>query len=106
VAVHPDNFNPKQAGEFSALKDLHLKVARAWVAKELFCKFWNYQEEGWARIFFKNWYGWVSRSRLKPVIEVARMLKRCSFGANPKNRNSCRHRFSVRRRRSLPNLSG
>jgi transposase len=73
---NPQNFSPEQAEEFSALKDLQLKVARAWAAKELFSKFWDYQEEGWARRFFKDWFGWVSRSRLKPVVEVAQMLKR------------------------------
>jgi transposase len=73
---NPQNFSSDQAEEFCALKDLHLKVARAWAAKELFSKFWEYQAEGWARRFFKDWYGWVSRSRLKPVVEVARMLKR------------------------------
>ena len=73
---NPQNFSPDQAEEFSALKDLQLKVARAWAAKELFSKFWEYQEEGWARRFFKDWFGWVSRSRLKPVVEVAQMLKR------------------------------
>ena len=73
---NPQNFNPDQAEEFSTLKDLQLKVARAWAAKELFSKFWEYQEEGWARRFFKDWFGWVSRSRLKPVVEVAQMLKR------------------------------
>ena len=73
---NPENFSPEQRSEFGALKDLHLKVARAWAAKELFTKFWDYQEEGWARRFFKDWFGWVSRSRLKPVVEVAQMLKR------------------------------
>ena len=73
---NPQNFSPEQVEEFSVLKDLQLKVARAWAAKELFSKFWNYQEEGWARRFFKDWFGWVSRSRLKPVVEVAQMLKR------------------------------
>ena len=73
---NPQNFSPEQAEEFSALKDLQLKVARAWAAKELFSKFWEYQMEGWARRFFKDWFGWVSRSRLKPVVEVAQMLKR------------------------------
>jgi transposase len=73
---NPRNFSPDPAEEFSALKDLQLKVARAWAAKELFSKFWEYQEEGWARRFFKDWFGWVSRSRLKPVVEVAQMLKR------------------------------
>lgn len=73
---NPENFSPKQIEEFSALKDLNLKVARAWAAKEMFSQFWNYEAEGWARRFFKDWFGWVSRSRLKPVVEVAQMLKR------------------------------
>jgi transposase len=25
---------------------------------------------------FKDWFGWVSRSQLKPVVEVAHLLKR------------------------------
>ncbi len=51
-------------------------MARAWAAKGLFSKFWEYQEEGWARRFFKDWLGWVSRSRLKPLVEVAQLPKR------------------------------
>jgi transposase len=73
---NPENFSPEQAEEFTALKDLQLKVARAWAAKELFSKFWNYKGEGWARRFFANWFGWVSRSRLKPMVEVAQRIKR------------------------------
>jgi len=73
---NPQNFSEQQAADFAQLRDLNLKVARAWAAKELFTKFWAYQTEGWARRFFKDWFGWVSRSRLKPVIAVARMLKR------------------------------
>jgi transposase len=73
---NPENFSPEQRSEFAALKDLHLKVARAWAAKELFSQFWKYQEEGWARRFFKGWYSWVSRSQLKPLVEVGQMLKR------------------------------
>ena len=73
---NPENFSPEQRSEFGALKDLHLKVARAWAAKELFSQFWKYQEEGWARRFFKGWYSWVSRSQLKPLVEVGQMLKR------------------------------
>ena len=73
---NPENFSAEQAAEFATLKDLQLKVARTWAAKELFSKFWEYQEAGWARRFFKDWFGWVSRSRLKLVVEVARMLQR------------------------------
>lgn len=73
---NPQHFSAEQRDEFSGLKDLELKVARAWAMKELFSKFWEYQEEGWARRFFKGWFSWVSRSRLKPMADVARMLKR------------------------------
>jgi transposase len=73
---NPQNFSPEQRKEFAQLKDQQLKVARAWAAKELFSRFWTYQEEGWARRFFKDWFGWVSRSRLKPMGDVAWILKR------------------------------
>ena len=72
----PQNFSPGQAEEFCALKDWHLQGARAWAAKELFSQFWEDQEEGWARRFFKDWFGWVSRSRLQPVIAVTQMRQR------------------------------
>ena len=36
---NPQHFSPDQAQAFAALKDLHLKVARAWAAEELFSKF-------------------------------------------------------------------
>jgi transposase len=73
---NPENFRPEQIKEFERLKDLNLKVARAWAVKETFSRFWEYESEGWARKFFKEWFGWVSRSRLKPMVEVAYMLKR------------------------------
>jgi transposase len=73
---NPQHFSAEQRDEFSELKDQQLKVARVWAMKELFSKFWDYQEEGWARRFFKGWFGWVSRSQLKPMAEVARLLKR------------------------------
>ncbi len=40
--------------EHETLKDLHLKVARAWGAKELFSEFWEHQEAGWARRIFQT----------------------------------------------------
>jgi transposase len=72
---NPLNFSDEQAAGFAALRESGLKVARAWAAKELFTKLWTYKYVGAARRFFKDWYGWVSRSRLKPLIKVAKMLK-------------------------------
>ena len=58
------------------LEGVEFETARAWAREELFTRFWPYQEAGWARRFFKDWFGWVSLSWLKPMIAVARMLKR------------------------------
>lgn len=73
---NPQNFTEEQAAEFARLRDSGLKVARAWAAKELFARIWGYRYEGSARKFFADWFGWASRSRLQPLIKVARMLKR------------------------------
>ena len=73
---NPLNFSDEQAADFEHLKLSGLKVARAWAIKELFSKPWTYCYEGSARKFFKNWYGWAARSKLKPIIKVAKMIKR------------------------------
>ncbi|MBA2435890.1 MAG: transposase [Chthoniobacterales bacterium] len=70
------HFSEEQAADFERLKFSGLKVARAGAIKELFSKLWNYGYEGSARKFFKNWFGWAARSRLNPVIKVAKMSKR------------------------------
>ena len=72
----PDKLDEEQAVRFAELKGSDLKSARAWAIKEVFRRFWYYSYEGSARKFFKQWYGWASRSRLQPMIKVAKMLKR------------------------------
>lgn len=73
---NPVNFSDEQAADFEQLKYSGLKVARAWAIKELFSKLWDYCYEGAARKFFKSWYGWAARSKLKPIIKTAKMIKR------------------------------
>jgi len=53
-----------------------LQVGRAWVMKEAFRHFWDFVREGAARSFFSRWYFRATHSRLAPVIQVAKMLKR------------------------------
>ena len=72
---NPQNMSTGQRASFAKLKDLNLKVARAWGIKELFSELWNYSYEGSARKFFKQWFSWASRSQLRPIMKVARMLK-------------------------------
>lgn len=72
---NPQNMSAEKRASFAQLKDLNLKVARAWAIKELFTELWHYSYEGSARKFFKKWFGWASRSQLRPMIKVARMLQ-------------------------------
>ncbi len=73
---NPENMSEDRWIEFDALKDQELKTSRAWAIKEQFRWFWEYHYAGNARKFFKRWYGWATRSRLGPIIKVAKMLKR------------------------------
>ncbi len=73
---NPENLSDDRWIEFETLKDQELKTSRAWAIKEQFRWFWEYRYAGNARKFFHRWYGWAARSRLKPIIKVAKMLKR------------------------------
>jgi len=73
---NPVNWTEVDEATFSELQSKGLKVARAWAIKETFLDVWDYIYEGPARKFFDRWYWWATHSRLKPVIKVAKMLKR------------------------------
>jgi transposase len=67
---------PKDRREFDALRQSGLKTARAWALKETAMALYNYVYERPARKHFRWWQSWALRSRLKPMIAVARMLRR------------------------------
>jgi transposase len=74
-------YNEENLGEdaslrFESLKEMELKTARAWAIKEQFRWFWSYFHKGYARQFFSKWYAWAVRSRLRPIVKKAKMLKR------------------------------
>jgi transposase len=73
---NPENLNEDQWLKFKPLQQLQLKTARAWALKEQFRWFWEYRYQGNARKFFDQWYAWAVRSRLQPMVKVAKMLKR------------------------------
>ena len=73
---HPAAMEPKDRQEFAALRDSNLKTARAWALKEAAMALYGYVYERPARKHFRWWHGWAVRSRLQPMIETARMLKR------------------------------
>lgn len=72
---NPDNFTDEQWREFGALRRSNLKTARAWALKEQAMVLWNYRYQGPARKHFAWWYRWATHSRLKPMVEKAKMLK-------------------------------
>jgi transposase len=57
-----------------------LKVGRAWALKEAIRKLWLYRSDGWARRFFKKWYGWAVRSRLPAMVQAAKMIRYYLYG--------------------------
>jgi transposase len=61
---------------FRSLMQEDLKVGRAWALKEDFRHFWDYARECIAHSFFDRWYFHATHSRLRPLITVAKMLKR------------------------------
>jgi len=73
---HPASFAADAWQKFKALRESTLKTARAWALKETAMMLFTYRYTASARSFFKRWYGWASRCRLKPMIEVAGTLKR------------------------------
>ena len=72
----PHNFTCKSWREFGSLRKSTLRTARGWAIKEMFRDFWEYTYAKSAEKFFMRWHGWAVRSRLKPIKDVATMLKR------------------------------
>ena len=73
---HPAKMDPADRREFTELKDSALKTARAWALKESMMAFFEYLYERPARKHYRWWHNWAVRSRLRPMIDKARMIQR------------------------------
>lgn len=73
---NPLKMSRKQKRLFGAVRNSELKTARGWAIKEALNPFWMYIYSGAAENYFNRWYSWASRSRLKPIVKVAKMIKR------------------------------
>ena len=73
---NPAAMEPADRKAFTALRASGLKTARAWALKETAMALFSYHYERPARKHFRWWHGWAVRSRLRPMLEVARTLKR------------------------------
>ena len=71
-----ENMIDAQRARFESLMKSSLKTARACSIKELFEEFWSYEFVKDARGFFRHWYNRAIRSRLEPIKQKTRMLKK------------------------------
>lgn len=74
--TNEENLSEERAATFEQLKTANFKTSRAWAIRELFRDFWEQPGEFTGRAFFKEWYAWASRCRLKPIVKVAKMFKK------------------------------
>jgi transposase len=72
---NPASMEQKDRKEFAELRSRGLKTARAWALKETLMALYEYVYDRRARKHFRWWQNWAARSRLEPMIQVARMLK-------------------------------
>jgi transposase len=74
---HPARFTSGAWRQFLALvRRTKLKTGRAWVLKEMLMAVFEYVYPGAAQRHFDGWYAWAVRSRLAPILQLARMLRR------------------------------
>jgi transposase len=75
-----ENLPEHHRDRFEVLRGGDLKTSRAWAIKESLRWFWDYRRRGWGEKHFDGWYFWATHSRLQPVIDAARTLKRHEAG--------------------------
>jgi transposase len=66
----------KQIEKFLKLKNLNLKTVRAYNVKLTLQDFWDSQNRNEADEYLKKWYFWATHSRLTPVTEAAKTIKK------------------------------
>jgi transposase len=71
----PSNLTDKQAVKLGDLLAYDLKTVRAWMLKESFDGFWQYNSPRWARWYLDKWCTRAMRSRLEPIKKFVRTLR-------------------------------
>lgn len=72
----PANLTDRQTAKLRELLKYNLRSVRAYLHREDFQCFWEYQSPVWAGKFFDEWCARVMRSRLDPLKKVARSLRK------------------------------
>jgi transposase len=75
VLKRKSNLTGAQRFRLRELLRYNLKTARAYLLKEDFQQFWEYQSATWAGKFLDDWCEQVMRSRIEPMKKIARTLR-------------------------------
>lgn len=69
------NLTPGQRFRLRDLLHFNLRTVRAYLLKEDFQQFWDYDSPTWAAKFLDDWCRQAMRSRLAPMKKIVRMLR-------------------------------
>jgi transposase len=75
VLKRKENLTPQQKFRLRDLLRYNLQTVRAYLLKEDFQQFWEYNSPSWAGMFLDFWCGQTMRSRIEPMKKIARMLR-------------------------------
>ena len=73
---NPTNLSDRQRATLDSLPTRHLKTARAYQIRLAFQDLYHQPSAEAGAGFLKKWYFWATHSRLQPMIEAARTVKR------------------------------
>lgn len=73
---NPENLTVKQRAALRTVKRLDLKTARAYHVKLALRRLWTFSYPKVAARYLTRWYFWATHSRLGPIAEAARTIKR------------------------------
>jgi len=73
---NPENLTEKQTQLLASLRTMELKTARAYQMKLNLQHFWSIPDRETAEVYLNKWYFWLTHSKLDPMINVAKTIKK------------------------------
>ena len=70
-----DHLEVEQHFRLREILSFNLRRVRAYLLKEAFQQFWDYNSPAWAGKFLDEWCRQVMRSRIEPMKKIARSLR-------------------------------
>ncbi len=70
-----ENLTHKQSMKLEEILQYDLKSVRAYLYKESFQAFWEYESPYWANLFLRKWCGKAMRSQLEPIKKFVKTVR-------------------------------